>query len=167
MIDYFSSYYPFFFLYIVRKMQKFVCRFAAEVSQVLPLPLPANSRQQRIGGCKMVASKKKLDWKHTQVLVKNLAKLHVIGYAIRKKSPGLFQEIASSLEAIGGHQRPLDVLDRDRSALVKILETYTPLLAEGCYDEIISNVRSQASELYDSHTCPLFPVIIIVHGTMN
>ena len=141
-------------------MQKFVCRFAAEVSQVLPLPLPANSRQQRIGGCKMVASKKKLDWKHTQVLVKNLAKLHVIGYAIRKKSPGLFQEIASSLEAIGG--RPLDVLDRDRSALVKILETYTPLLAEGCYDEIISNVRSQASELYASHTCPLFPVI--VHG---
>ena len=39
---------------IVREMQKFVCRFATEVSQVLPLPLPANSRQQRIGGCKMV-----------------------------------------------------------------------------------------------------------------
>ena len=31
---------------IVREMQKFVCRHASDVSQVLPLPLPANSRQQ-------------------------------------------------------------------------------------------------------------------------
>ena len=144
---------------IVREMQKFVCRFATEVSQVLPLPLPANSRQQRIGGCKMVASKKKLDWKHTQILVQNLAKFHAIGFAIRKKSPTLFQEIASSLESIGG--RPADNLE-NRGALVKILETYTPLLEEGCYDEIISNVRSQASELFARVCCPLFPVI--VHG---
>ena len=31
---------------IVREMQKFVCRHASDVSQVLPLPLPVNSRQQ-------------------------------------------------------------------------------------------------------------------------
>ena len=101
-----------------------------------------------------MASKKKLDWKHTQILVQNLAKFHAIGYAIRKKSPGLFQEIASSLEA-----KPIDILE-NRVALVKILETCTPV--EGCYDQIITNVRSQASELYANHTCPLFPVI--VHG---
>ena len=29
---------------IVREMQKFVCRHSSDVSQVLPLPLPANSR---------------------------------------------------------------------------------------------------------------------------
>ena len=33
---------------IVREMQKFVCRHAIDVSQVLPLPLPTSSRQSRI-----------------------------------------------------------------------------------------------------------------------
>ena len=32
---------------IVREMQKFVCRHAIDVSQVLPLPLPTSSRQSR------------------------------------------------------------------------------------------------------------------------
>ena len=51
---------------IVREMQKFVCRIASDVSQVLPLPLPANSRQQQIirnNGKNRI----KLDWKHSQV----------------------------------------------------------------------------------------------------
>ena len=49
--------------------------------------------------------------------------------------------------------------------LVKILETHTPLFEEGCYEDIIKSVRSQASELYALHTCPIFPVI--VHGNIK
>ena len=53
----------------------------------------------------------------------------------------------------------------NRSVLVKILETHTPLFEEGCYDEIIQSVRTQAAELYALHTCPLFPVV--VHGNVK
>jgi len=153
---------------IVREMQKFVCRHASDVSQVLPLPLPANSRQQsRInsaGNKSAVQGKKssKLDWKHTRVLMQSLAKLHAISQAIRDKSPGLFQEITSSLQP-SGIKRQVD-LD-NKGVLVKILETHTPLFEEGCYEDIIKSVRSQASELYAIHTCPLFPVI--VHGNVR
>ena len=101
---------------VVREMQKFVCRFASDVSQVLPLPLPANSRQQnRVTAATTAAAVKaasaaasresshvKHDWKHTQVIMASLAKLHAISYAIRQKSPGLFQEIAASLQASSG-----------------------------------------------------------------
>lgn len=152
---------------IVREMQKFVCRYASDVSQVLPLPLPANCRQQnRIPGGKV---NKKPDWKHVQILMKSLAKLHAIGYAIRCKAPGLFQEITASLETVSGSgvkkQRniPIDLDNKD--AMVKVIENHTPLSNEGCYDEIISNVRSQASELYALHTCPVFPVV--VHGHLR
>ena len=44
----------------------------------------------------------------------------------------------------------------NRSVLVKILESKTPLVEEGCYDEVIRSVRLQASELYGSS----FPVIV-------
>ena len=100
---------------VVREMQKFVCRFASDVSQVLPLPLPANSRQQNrvtaaattaVKAASAAASREsshvKHDWKHTQVIMASLAKLHAISYAIRQKSPGLFQEIAASLQASSG-----------------------------------------------------------------
>ena len=43
----------------------------------------------------------KLDWKHTRILMQDLAKLHAISQAIREKSPGLFQEISSSLQPSG------------------------------------------------------------------
>lgn len=57
-------------------------------------------------------------------------------------------------------------VDLDNKAmLIKILETQTPLFEEGCYEEIIKSVRSQASELYAIHTCPLFPVV--VHGNVR
>ena len=52
-----------------------------------------------------------------------------------------------------------------KGVLVKILETHTPLFEEGCYEDIIKSVRTQASELYAVHTCPLFPVI--VHGNVR
>ena len=96
---------------VVREMQKFVCRFASDVSQVLPLPLPANSRQQNrvtattvkaASAASRESSHVKHDWKHTQVIMASLAKLHAISYAIRQKSPGLFQEIAASLQASSG-----------------------------------------------------------------
>lgn len=93
---------------IVREMQKFVCRHASDVSQVLPLPLPANARQSSSSSVVTSSSSSstpqlhrkssKLDWKHTRILMQNLAKLHAISYAIRDKSPGLFQEIAESLQ---------------------------------------------------------------------
>ena len=105
----------------------------------------------------------KLDWKHTRVLLQNLAKLHAISYAIRDKSPGLFQEIAHSLQSCMGVQRQVDL--ENKAVLIKILETHTPLFEEGCYEEIIKSVRGQASELYANHTCPLFPVI--VHGSCS
>ena len=79
---------------IVREMQKFVCRHASDVSQVLPLPLPANSRQQnriQFGNKSVNKKSSKLDWKHTRVLMQSLAKFHAISYAISEKSPGLFQ----------------------------------------------------------------------------
>ncbi len=156
---------------IVRELQKFVCRHATDVSQVLPLPLPANSRQQNqfhtshhagmSNGFKKKSSIK-LDWKHTRILLQSLAKLHAISYALRDKCPGLFQEIASSLSSLSS-KRQVD-LD-NKAVLVKILETHTPLFEEGCYEDIIASVRSQASELYSVHTCPLFPVII--HGNIR
>ena len=52
---------------------------------------------------KNISGKKssKLDWKHTRILMQSLAKLHAISRAIRDKSPGLFQEITSSLQPSG------------------------------------------------------------------
>ena len=76
----------------------------------------------------------KLDWKHIRVLMQSLAKLHAISQAIRDKSPGLFQEITSSLQP-SGIKRQVD-LD-NKGVLVKILETHTPLFEEGCYEDII------------------------------
>ena len=66
--------------------------------------------------------------------MQSLAKLHAISQAIRDKSPGLFQEITSSLQP-SGIKRQVD-LD-NKGVLVKILETHTPLFEEGCYEDII------------------------------
>lgn len=98
-------------------------------------------------------------WFFFQVLLKNIAKLHAISYAIRVKSPDLFNEIVTSLQASCGIRRQVD-LD-NRPALVKILESRTPLVEEGCYDEVIRSVRSQALELYN------FSFPVIVHGNIK
>ena len=145
---------------IVREMQKFVCKNAADVSQMLPLPIPTNARQQnRLNPGKPFL---KNDYKHTQIVLQNLAKVHAIGYAISEKNPQLFLEIANSLESSSCKRRvELD----NRPALIKILEV-TPLTNhEINYEEIISTIKSQANELYSNHLCPLFPVI--VHGHLK
>lgn len=156
---------------IVREMQKFVCKNALDVSQVLPLPIPVNTRQEnRLSSGSDFSSSPKdeltLDAKHSQILMQNLAKIHAIGYAISQKNPNLFQEIAASLEKSSALlQRKLELLN-NRPALIQILEASTPLINFGQdYDQIIDTVKTQATELYSLHLCPLFPVI--THGHLK
>ena len=117
---------------IVREMQKFVCKNALDVSQVLPLPIPVNTRQEnRLSSGSDFSSSPKdeltLDAKHSQILMQNLAKIHAIGYAISQKNPNLFQEIAASLEKSSALlQRKLELLN-NRPALIQILEASTVL----------------------------------------
>ena len=100
---------------IAREMQKFVCRHAAEVSQVLPLPLPTSFRQSRllqspfaVGGQGVSGGggqggqggpEKALDAPHLKLLLSSLAKVHAVSFAIKCKTPRLFDEINGSLAA--------------------------------------------------------------------
>ena len=146
---------------IVREMQKFVCKNAKDVSQVLPLPIPANTRQENRLSAGSLTSNKSLDAQHTKILMQNLAKIHAIGYAISERNPSLFQEIATSLETSSLLKRKLDL--NNRPALIKILEASTPLIQD--HDQTIDTVKTQATELYSLHLCPLFPVI--THGNLK
>ena len=151
---------------IVREMQKFVCKNALDVSQVLPLPIPANTRQEnRLSSGSSIQNPVTLDAQHSQILMQNLAKIHAIGYAISQKNPPLFQEISTSLEK-SNHllKRKLELLN-NRPALIQILEASTPLINIDNYDQIIDTVKTQATELYSQHLCPLFPVI--THGHLK
>merc|ERR1719477_187351 len=84
---------------IAREMQKFVCRHAADVSQVLPLPLPTSFRQSRLLLEHRVAAyscPRTLDTPHVKLLLSSLAKIHAVSYAIKCKTPRLFDEINGS-----------------------------------------------------------------------
>ena len=89
---------------IAREMQKFVCRHASDVSQVLPLPLPTSFRQSRLlnSSCDQQQQQQlMLDAQHVKLLLSSLAKIHAVSYAIKCKTPRLFDEINGSLAAPG------------------------------------------------------------------
>ena len=85
---------------IAREMQKFVCRHASDVSQVLPLPLPTSFRQSRLLNSSG-EQQQLLDAQHVKLLLSSLAKIHAVSYAIKCKTPRLFDEINGSLAAPG------------------------------------------------------------------
>lgn len=159
---------------IVREMQKFVCRHAADVSQVLPLPLPTNSRQlSRLhmhnndlnNGHFKNKNRLLLDWTHTQLLLKTLAKWHALAFALKLKAPGLFQEIFNSLASSpgAGKKKALPGALEDRQTVVQLLKTSTPLAAAADQDEqlVLNTVQRQAKELYaDMNSQPFFPVVV-------
>lgn len=86
---------------IAREMQKFVCRHASDVSQVLPLPLPTSFRQSRLLNSSGEQQQLLLDTQHVKLLLSSLAKIHAVSYAIKCKTPRLFDEINGSLAAPG------------------------------------------------------------------
>ena len=145
---------------IVREMQKFVCKNATDVTQILPLPIPTNIRQQKRLNLKKPYTG--FDLKHTQVLLQNLAKIHAISYSISERNSQLFQEITDMLSPF----KPMKKIELDNQpALLKILEA-TPLIDHDInYDDVIATVKSQAGELYSNHLCPIFPVI--THGQLS
>lgn len=97
---------------VVREMQKFVCRQATDVSELLPLPIPTNSRQGKSHKLESAAaSSNKSSNLHSLLLAKTLAKIHGIFWAIKQTSPNLYSEFLTTLVIHDKPGIPADMLE--------------------------------------------------------
>lgn len=86
-------------------MQKFVCRQATDVSDLLPLPIPSNSRQEknlRATGQRGLSAEDGDERRaQTKLVMATLGKVHAIVFAIKQTSPALYSEFLSTLNLKG------------------------------------------------------------------
>ena len=94
-------------------MQKFVCRQATDVSQLLPLAIPTNPRQQQginknVGGQIKPSPRERLSpqqrRQRARLALGTLARVHGIMFAVKQTSQPLFAEFVSALGVKAGQE---------------------------------------------------------------
>ncbi len=141
-------------------MQKFVCRQATDVSQLLPIPIPSNSRQEKnMKQMRGLAATENKDLRREQCMkvMATLGKVHGIMFAVKQTAAPLYSEFLSTLGLSDGGGNKKSVSDAIPEAAAEVAAEI-----EGV-DE--ARLKRQMTCLSSPHSA--LPFSIVNHGNVR
>ncbi len=159
-------------------MQKFVCRQATDVSRLLPLPIPSNTRQERNLAAMLQQQQQQgrgglsrdpdSRFDQCKAVLSTLGRVHGILFSVKQTSPALYAEFVSTLGLEGDRGRMAAVTKGPKGEEVEAAEEAVVAAAARAADAVgeeAAKIRRQINSLGSPHSA--LPFSIINHGNLR